>query len=209
VKRHKFGEGPEAEERLRKRLEALKRILCGLLVRLTLALSPEANALLYLQCYQFILDGQIKALLNMGLPGELEVYISFAVLSIQGMVKDLWGLYISSLDIKIPKDEPAKVKLELDDHDRAHSPSDEQESSDEEGGNATDTTTQSRAFRSTAQELKKYPPLVISPIFCYLAIVTLRLPVTVSDIYSYDKKSAILTLDGLDLRNFHLRKCIN
>jgi Rrn7/TAF1B, N-terminal cyclin domain len=99
------------------------------------------------------------------------------------VVKDLWGLYISSLDIKIPKDEPANVKLESTDPDLSRSTSYEQDGSDEEG-NVSDAT--SRAYRSTAQDLKKFPVLVISPVFCYLAIVTLRLPVTLNDIYSYD-----------------------
>ena len=37
------------------------------------ALSHEANKFLYLQCYQFILQAQVKAFIELGLPVDLEV----------------------------------------------------------------------------------------------------------------------------------------
>jgi hypothetical protein len=37
------------------------------------ALSPEAKELLYLECYQIILHGQVESFIKLGLPTELEV----------------------------------------------------------------------------------------------------------------------------------------
>ena len=37
------------------------------------ALSHEANKFLYLQCYQFILQAQVKAFIELGLPVDLQV----------------------------------------------------------------------------------------------------------------------------------------
>jgi hypothetical protein len=45
-----------------------------------------------------------------------------------------------------------------------------------------------RKFRSDMQVLKKYPPLLLSPLFSYLAILVLKLPITLSDIYLYHLK---------------------
>lgn len=43
----------------------------GVLIRV--ALSVEANEFLYLRCYQYVLHGQVKSLINLGLPMDLEV----------------------------------------------------------------------------------------------------------------------------------------
>jgi hypothetical protein len=41
--------------------------------RLMVALTSEENEVLYLECYRYVLQGQIKALNAMGLPDELGV----------------------------------------------------------------------------------------------------------------------------------------
>ena len=91
------------------------------------------------------------------------------------------------MDIKPPREKSVKVKTEeFGEDDRSFSaPLEHDRRSDEEAGDAgTDTTTQSRSYRSDAQELKRYPPLILSPVISYISIVILRLPVTLSDIYS-------------------------
>jgi hypothetical protein len=104
---------------------------------------------------------------------------------------DLWGLYVSVLDIKIPGKENAKHKkpAELSDTDDIFSVSSEGSSeeipSDEDETSASNTTIGKRSYRSDTQELKKYPTLLISSLFSYLAILILKLPICLSDIYSY------------------------
>lgn len=72
VQRLRLADEPEVEEVKKRRLEATRRII--IIKRFfTLGLSPEENALLYLQCYQFILDGQTEALIKLGMPDDLKV----------------------------------------------------------------------------------------------------------------------------------------
>ena len=73
IQRLRLADVPEVEEVKKRRLEATRRIDVARSI-LTLGLSPEENALLYLQCYQFILDGQIEALIKLGMPDDLKAW---------------------------------------------------------------------------------------------------------------------------------------
>jgi hypothetical protein len=101
-------------------------------------------------------------------------------------VKDLWALYITALDVKISENKKKRDKTtpedDLDDYF--------DEASEEERSNAEDdATSQSnistggRAYRSDIQVLKRYPLFIISPLFSYLAMVILRLPITLGNIF--------------------------
>jgi hypothetical protein len=73
-KRHRIGEiSAEGAEVIQRKREALKRNFLWQLYSILLALSHEANALLYLECYQFVLCKQVEAFIQLGLPNELEV----------------------------------------------------------------------------------------------------------------------------------------
>jgi len=52
-------------------------------VGLIIALSNEENEVLYLECYRYVLRGQIKALISLGLPDELEVTVSLYCIDIR------------------------------------------------------------------------------------------------------------------------------
>ena len=78
----------------------------------------------------------------------------------------------------------------------------EEMSSDEDEAAAANTTSDERAYRSTAQSLRKYPPLPLSPLFSYLAILVLKLPITLSDIFSYSPSFSRLTIVGLNLSKY-------
>ena len=76
VKRYRLGEGGVAGGgHKRKRNEPLIRINPRVILLTLPALSDEENELLYLQSYQFILHGQVKSLIKLGLPTELEVFL--------------------------------------------------------------------------------------------------------------------------------------
>jgi hypothetical protein len=102
---------------------------------------------------------------------------------------DLWGLYLTVLDIKVPANNqaPQNDAALHNAKEEAHKFSDmhrDHISSDEDDIPSTPITRE-RAYRSDIQQLKKYPSLLISPLFSYIAIVLLRLPITLSDIYLY------------------------
>src|SRR5947207_16014642 len=68
------------------------------------ALSREANSLLYLQCYQFVLHEQVKSLLRLGLPTELEVGLSLSSsFNVRGLLW-IYGVYISRHSISKSKE---------------------------------------------------------------------------------------------------------
>lgn len=103
---------------------------------------------------------------------------------------DLWGLYITALDVKIDgKNKPKRTRpAEDDDAEYARMFSDssmEESSSDEDGSSTSNMLSQGRAYRSSTQELKRYPPLLISTVFSYFGILILKLPITLSDIFTY------------------------
>ena len=102
----------------------------------------------------------------------------------QGVVKDLWALYITALDVKVVEKKVKKEKKEiLDDIDELSGVSeDEQPSEDDDVTSASNLSTSGRAFRSDIQVLKKYPHFIISPLFSYLALVILKIPITLGSI---------------------------
>ena len=104
---------------------------------------------------------------------------------------DFWGLYLTALDIKVPKKAPENQSG----HDSNASNTTNEMfsdiyrdniSSDEDEEIPSTPTTRERAYRSDIQQLKKYPSLLISPLFSYYAILVLRLPITLGDLYLYD-----------------------
>lgn len=100
-------------------------------------------------------------------------------------MKDLWGLYISTLNIKIPGKSKLKRESQDDLSDDEMRILEEQESS-EEAEVYDETRPRKRGeFRSDIQQLKKYPTLVLSPLFSYLAIITLKIPVSLNEIYQH------------------------
>jgi hypothetical protein len=99
-------------------------------------------------------------------------------------VKDLWSLYITALDVKF-KEKKDKKRDRKDVDEFAETSEEEQTEEEDDVTSATDRSSGSRAFRSDLSILKKYPPLIVSPLVSYLAIVILRLPVTLSDIVGY------------------------
>ena len=105
-------------------------------------------------------------------------------------MKDLWGLYISTLNIKIPI--KGKLKQETEDElsdDEMSILKEDQETSDEEEEPYDEPRPRKRGeFRSDIQELKKYPTLILSPLFSYFAIVTLKIPVSLNEIYQYPSR---------------------
>jgi hypothetical protein len=113
---------------------------------------------------------------------------------------ELWGLYITSFDLKVPArhnlEDPTEVtRNDADDDLRMFSSSPpngqpiEDEGSTSEHGNRREVEGD-RNYRSDIQILRKYPPLLISPLFSYLAILVLRLPIPLSDIYLYHLSNA-------------------
>ena|SRR6202035_3879629 len=120
----------------------------------------------------------------------------------QAIVQELWGLYVTALDVKVPAEKNAKNGVQPDGsgiHDGGDEVSrtlltsplhDEpihvgSSSPAPENGREHDA---GRKYRSDISELKKYPPLLLSPLFSYLAILVLKLPITLSDIYLYHLK---------------------
>lgn len=47
------------------------------------ALTSEENEVLYLDCYRYVLQGQIKALVSLGLPEELEVNVMLSYVDVR------------------------------------------------------------------------------------------------------------------------------
>ena len=101
-------------------------------------------------------------------------------------MKDLWTLYITALDVKIAENKKKRDKTTPEDDvgDDFHEVFEEEQSND-----GDDVTSQSnvsavgRAYRSDIQVLKRYPLFIISPLFSYLAMVILRLPITLGNIF--------------------------
>jgi hypothetical protein len=107
-------------------------------------------------------------------------------------VKDLWGLYLSTLTIKIPDNTKFKKQDSEDDYsgDEMAFLKDEQSSEEEQLDNEAQHHKRGD-FRSDIQALKKYPTLILSPLFSYLAIITLKLPVSLKEIYQYPSSSCV------------------
>lgn len=96
---------------------------------------------------------------------------------------------MSTLELKVSDPQKAKtrVKEEMNEDDASYSPSleleDQSEETEEEQSDAAMKSETTRPYRSDIQELRKYPTLIISPLFSYLGLVILRVPVTINEIY--------------------------
>jgi hypothetical protein len=112
-------------------------------------------------------------------------------------VKDLWGLYVSCLNVKVAETSRSKARKEDDSDDDDDEDNDEDESGsemsimkensseEEEYFNVEPHPRKRGQFRSDIQLLIKYPTLLLSPLFSYLAIISLRLPISVYQVYEY------------------------
>ena len=121
---------------------------------------------------------------------------------------DLWGLYITALDVKIDGKNKTKRTRPTKDGDAEYTrmfsdSSAEELSSDEDNSSTSNMPSQGRAYRSSTQELKKYPPLLMSTLFSYLGILILKLPITLSDIFTYFLLELKLTADGSNPSKYH------
>jgi RNA polymerase I-specific transcription initiation factor RRN7 len=120
---------------------------------------------LYLKCLQLILRHQLWFLVHeKGLPAELET-VTF----------DLWSLRVAQLGDRIVSGEH-----EIDSQSQIFSTieSEESDTSDNEQGMIT-------ARKGRDQKLKGAPNLHDCVALCYLSLLTLRLPTTPGDIYSW------------------------
>jgi len=94
---------------------------------------------------------------------------------------------MSILNIKIRD----KTKVRQQDREEDDSSEDEmsllrdEASSDDEQFNTTTPSHKKGEFRSDVERLKGYPALILSPLFSYLAIIILKLPVSLNEIYQY------------------------
>jgi len=107
-------------------------------------------------------------------------------------VQDLWGLYLTALKLKAPKAEKKRNKrpAESDDVEAVpqfdlDSPAEESSSDEDQASTTNSTTSRVQAYRSRIEDLKKFPPLLVSPLFSYLAMVILKIPITLSEIFAY------------------------
>jgi hypothetical protein len=121
---------------------------------------------------------------------------------------DLWGIYITALDVKIDGKNKAKGTRATEDDDAQYTrtisdSSNEELSDDEDDSSTSNMPSEGRAYRSSTQELKKYPPLLISALFSYFGILILKLPITLSDIFTYLLMKLRLTADGLKPNTYH------
>ena len=103
---------------------------------------------------------------------------------------DLWGLYITALDVKVERKSKGKRTRPAEDGDAEYTRMFSDSSAEELSSDEDDTSTSNaprywRWYRSNMQELKKYPLLLISTLFSYFGILILKLPITLSDIFSY------------------------
>jgi RNA polymerase I-specific transcription initiation factor RRN7 len=121
--------------------------------------GPKAVEL-YLKCLQLILRHQLWFLVQeKGLPTELET-----------VVQDLWALRIVQFESRI-----TNARQEFDSSQALTAASDTE----------TDFETNPLGPGNRAKKLKETPNLVDSLVLCYLGIITLRLPVTPGDLYSW------------------------
>ena len=121
---------------------------------------------------------------------------------------DLWGIYITALDVKIDGKNKAKRTRATEDDEAEYTrtisdSSAEELSGDEDDSSTSNMASEGRAYRSSTQELKKYPPILISTLFSYFGILILKLPITLSDIFTYLLRELRLTTDGLKPNTYH------
>ena len=99
---------------------------------------------------------------------------------------------MSALDIQIPAVTTPIIKkedLHEEDEDGASNleseADDEHPSTDEDSALPMKSQNGGQSYRSNVSDLQKYPPLLISTLFSYMAIVILKVPVTLNEIFAY------------------------
>ncbi|BFZ62297.1 hypothetical protein YB2330_003386 [Saitoella coloradoensis] len=158
---HAPGEARGKRRKIQKRLDERpikSKVLYGL----------EGKAL-YLRSFQVVLAKQTKALVrDLGLPAELEM-----------LVRDMWVLYLTYADVKLPEDEHTTVP-DMDDDD------DEEVPWQQEGRQQHSQTNDDDVQRTVPDSrIPRTPSLVFSVVWTYLAILLLRLPITISDLHGW------------------------
>jgi hypothetical protein len=123
----------------------------------------------------------------------------------------LWGLYLSAIEIKLPKDSHDDVKIKKEEGDHISSLSDleeEEESGDNEDISSENETKHKKRYRSDLAELQRYPPLLISLLFSYLGLITLKHPVTINELFKYPHHIETLTKKLDKVRGITLLSCL-
>jgi hypothetical protein len=98
---------------------------------------------------------------------------------------------MSALEIQVPGTaDPIIKKEELDDEDEdaASNFKSDHLSTDEDSPLPTKSHNGGNSYRSNVGELQKYPPLFISILFSYIAVVILKVPLTLNEIFGYDQE---------------------
>jgi hypothetical protein len=102
---------------------------------------------------------------------------------------DLWGLYITALPIQIEKPNADRniSWQDEDDEDNPFIPLPDlfEEVSGDENMASMRKDAERTHFRSDQHEISKFPSLVLSPLFSYFAMLILKSPVTIAEIYEY------------------------
>jgi hypothetical protein len=91
-----------------------------------------------------------------------------------------------NLKLSVKEEKGATMKGEGEDDEQGSNYSDDDPIDPGQHNDEMDleeTNVNLRSFRSDSQELEKYPALLMSPVFCYLGLLILRVPVTVGEIY--------------------------
>lgn len=104
-------------------------------------------------------------------------------------MKDLWALYLTSIEIKPPNRGSEEGRESEGDEKEFYSPISENSAeellSDSDEPKSPQKAEREKAYRSNLSQLKKYPPLLISPLFSYIGMIIIKLPVTINNIFKY------------------------
>jgi hypothetical protein len=110
---------------------------------------------------------------------------------------------MSTLDIQVPGITNPVIKIEdLDEEDEndasnlGSEPDTEHPTTDEDSPVPAKSQSGAKSYRSNVSELQKYPPLLISTLFSYMAIVILKIPVTLNEIFGYFLGGSELIVGG-------------
>lgn len=133
----------------------------------------------YLLCFQLVLWKQVHWLIHTKhLPNELEVSHDLRFLGlpsmlilIQTIIRDIWALRLQSLQSRVSYESESEAEQ-----------SSQFYSSQSEAERIDDTTHTRRARKSKNDAI---PKLVDALSMCYIGCLLLRLPVTVSDLYTW------------------------
>ncbi|KAF2101869.1 hypothetical protein NA57DRAFT_53814 [Rhizodiscina lignyota] len=135
-------------------------------------IKGRAGFELYLLCYQLILRKQCNWLINSkDFPAEIEI-----------VIKDLWTLRLPHL-----KGSTDETPLASDSESQS-----QLFSSQSEDPSTTETEEPQKGPMTRSSKAKKFPHLIDTLAFCYLASLLLRLPVLPGDIYSWAANGLLL-----------------